>query len=218
MRFSEDILYAMPRGALIAIEGLDRTGKTTQTEYLLDRLSKLKVKHKLVKFPQRDTDIGQLINTYLTNKSLLLNDQAAHLLFSANRWELSEQIKNDLNDGITVVLDRYVYSGIAYSSAKGLDFDWCYAPDKGLPKPDLTIFLKFENEENSNRSGFGEERYEVVEFQRKVKLQFEEFTGNREWCPLFVDGLDREQVHSRIWDLIEPTIKSVQDKELLFFK
>lgn len=193
----------MKRGALIAIEGLDRTGKTTQTERLLSKLKELNIKHKLIKFPQRETQIGQLINTYLTDKSFELNDKAAHLLFSANRWELVEEIIHDLNNGITIILDRYVYSGVAYSAAKGLDFNWCLNPDLGLPKPDVTIFLKFKKSENSNRDGFGDERYEVVEFQEKVKLIFENFESNNEWNTLYVDGLDKDSVQENIWLILE---------------
>lgn len=202
----------MKRGSLIAIEGLDRTGKTTQTEYLLKKLTALNIKHKLIKFPQRETEIGKLINKYLVDKSFELSDQAAHLLFSANRWELVNEIRNDLNNGITIILDRYVYSGIAYSSAKGLDFDWCLDPEKGLPKPDITIFLKFENPENANRTGFGDERYEVVEFQEKVKLIFEKFEPNNEWKPLYVDGLNKNQVHEKVWDVLKSTVNGTDDE------
>lgn len=187
------------RGALIAIEGLDRTGKTTQTEYLTAKLQKLNIKYKLIKFPQRETNIGKIINTYLTDKSYELNDQAIHLLFSANRWELAEDIKKALENGFVIVLDRYVYSGAAYSAAKGLDFDWCMSPDRGLPKPDATIFLKFRDAENSKRSGFGDERYEVAEFQTQVNQLFEKFSDNKEWKPIFVDRLSKEEVHEKVW-------------------
>jgi dTMP kinase len=206
----------MKRGALIAIEGLDRTGKTTQTEYLLNKLKEQNIKHKLIKFPERNTEIGKLINQYLTDKSFELSDQAAHLLFSANRWELVSQIKDDLQNGITIILDRYVYSGVAYTAAKGLDFTWCLNPDKGLPKPDITIFLKFKNSENSNRSGFGDERYEVVEFQEKVKLMFENFGLNEEWNSLFVDGLIKEEVHQQIWNLLK-VIAHGTDNKIQYF-
>ena len=204
------------RGALIAIEGLDRTGKTTQTERLLAKLKELNIKHKLVKFPKRDTQIGKLINTYLTEKSFQLSDQAAHLLFSANRWEIIDEIKKDLQDGTVVILDRYVYSGVAYSAAKGLDFHWCLNPDVGLPKPDLTVFLKFKQSENASRTGFGDERYEVAEFQEKVKLLFENFSTNSEWSPLYVDGLSIDQVHEEIWSLLQQYLEGL-DEDLQVF-
>ncbi|GAV28126.1 hypothetical protein PMKS-001594 [Pichia membranifaciens] len=204
------------RGALIAIEGLDRTGKTTQTERLLVKLKELNIKHKLVKFPKRDTQIGNLINTYLTEKSFQLSDQAAHLLFSANRWEIIDEIKKELQGGTVVILDRYVYSGVAYSAAKGLDFQWCLNPDVGLPKPDLTVFLQFKQSENASRTGFGDERYEVAEFQEKVKLLFENFSTNSEWSPLYVDGLTIDQVHEEIWSLFKQYLEGL-DEDLQVF-
>lgn len=70
------------RGALIVIEGLDRSGKSTQVDRLVQHLQ---ARH--VKFPERSTAIGSMINEYLTRKSEI-NDHAVHLLFSANRWEL----------------------------------------------------------------------------------------------------------------------------------
>ncbi|ODV84628.1 hypothetical protein CANARDRAFT_8609 [[Candida] arabinofermentans NRRL YB-2248] len=207
----------MTRGALIAIEGLDRTGKTTQTTNLLSHLTKLGKPHQLIKFPDRTTQIGKLIDQYLTDKSFELSDHAAHLLFSANRWELIDKIKKLLAEGVIVVLDRYVYSGVAYSSAKGLDFEWCLSPDIGLPKPDLTIFLKFKNDdENMTRDGFGDERYEVVEFQKKVKVAFEKFKGIEGWNELFVDGKGIEQVEKDVWGKVEDYIEGVEE-DLKFF-
>ena len=52
-----------------------------------------------------------------------MDDHAIHLLFSANRWEVAKSIREKLNAGITLVVDRYAYSGVAFTSAKaGMDF------------------------------------------------------------------------------------------------
>ena len=45
------------------------------------------------------------------------------------------------------ICDRYAYSGVAFSSAKGLDLDWCKACDSGLPAPDCVIYLDIPVEE-----------------------------------------------------------------------
>ncbi|KAH3661517.1 hypothetical protein OGAPHI_006365 [Ogataea philodendri] len=209
--------FFMTRGTLIAIEGLDRTGKTTQTTKLINRLAQDGKDVELIKFPERTTAIGKIINTYLTDKTFQLSDESAHLLFSANRWELSQKIYDLLDQGKTVVLDRYVYSGVAYSSAKGLLFDWCYSPDIGLPRPDVVIFLKFKEEENFEREGFGDERYEVAEFQQKVKIQFEKFSGQDNWKPVFVDGKNIEEVGELVWkcytDATKQALGPVQNGE-----
>ena len=59
-----------------------------------------------------------------------------HLLFSTNRWEKREELTKALDAGQHVLIDRYAYSGVAFSAAKaGMDLDWCRGPDRGLPKP-----------------------------------------------------------------------------------
>ncbi|ODQ82731.1 hypothetical protein BABINDRAFT_169919 [Babjeviella inositovora NRRL Y-12698] len=195
------------RGQLILVEGLDRCGKTTQTTRLVEKLASQGHKVELVKFPDRSTPIGKLINTYLCDKAFQLSDEAAHLLFSANRWELAATITETLNQGTFVVLDRYVYSGIAYSAAKGLDFDWCASPDKGLPQPDLVIFLTMSTEKLNQRSGFGGERYEISEFQGLVKEKFDKFAAMESmrsiWNVVNVEGKSIEQVGNDVWGLVE---------------
>ncbi|KAG6706757.1 hypothetical protein I3842_07G237100 [Carya illinoinensis] len=74
------------RGALIVLEGLDRSGKTSQSSNLLKYLEGLGHSAELWRFPDRSTDVGQMISSYLTNKSQL-DDHTVHILFSANRWE-----------------------------------------------------------------------------------------------------------------------------------
>lgn len=56
--------------------------------------------------------------------------------------------------------------------AQGLSYQWCKAPDVGLPEPDVTIFLDLSVEEASRRGGYGEERYESVSMQSKVREAF----------------------------------------------
>ncbi|UZJ57038.1 hypothetical protein CBS101457_006358 [Exobasidium rhododendri] len=154
------------RGALIVVEGLDRAGKSTQVAKLAADLS-----CKVIKFPDRQTAIGVMIDSYLSQKSDV-DDRAIHLLFSANRWEASRSILEQLGRGVNIICDRYAFSGIAYSCAKGLEYEWCRAPDIGLPSPDLTIFLHLSPEIAAKRGGYGDERYENLAMQTKVRECF----------------------------------------------
>lgn len=74
------------RGALIVLEGLDRSGKSSQSSRMMSYLEGLGVSAELWRFPDRSTCVGQMISSYLANKSDL-DDHTIHLLFSANRWE-----------------------------------------------------------------------------------------------------------------------------------
>mmetsp|Transcript_28757 Transcript_28757/g.39755 ORF Transcript_28757/g.39755 Transcript_28757/m.39755 type:complete len:294 (-) Transcript_28757:120-1001(-) len=164
------------RGAFIVFEGVDRCGKTSQTKMLVEHLKSQGVETELWNFPDRTTEIGKMINAYLKN-SAELDDHVIHLLFSANRWEKSSLMEEKLRAGITLIMDRYAFSGQAFSAAKGMDLEWCKAPDKGLLAPDAVIHLHIEIEEATNRGGFGEERYETVELQTKVAENFVKLGG-----------------------------------------
>ncbi|KAG8384947.1 hypothetical protein BUALT_Bualt04G0171100 [Buddleja alternifolia] len=159
------------RGALIVLEGLDRCGKTTQCSRLLSHLEELGHSVESWRFPDRNTGVGQMISSYLANKSHL-DDHAIHLLFSANRWEKRSLMESKLRSKTTLIVDRYSFSGVAFSSAKGLDLEWCKAPEKGLLAPDLVLYLDISPEKAAERGGYGDERYEQLEFQKKVAQSY----------------------------------------------
>jgi Thymidylate kinase len=64
---------------------------------------------------------GHIIDEYL-RKKIELPDQAAHLLFSANRWEREPTLTKLIEQGITLICDRYSFSGVAFSAAKEVSF------------------------------------------------------------------------------------------------
>lgn len=210
----------MRRGLFIVFEGLDRTGKSTQARRLVEALSSRSEQVQATRFPDRTTPIGQMIDGYLRCNTEM-DDHSIHLLFSANRWEARlvhqfpfsshlstrKSIIEILNRGEHVISDRYAYSGIAFSAAKGLPRNWCLGPDIGLPKPDLVIFLKFKNGVvPEHRSGFGEERYEKAAFQLRVAEEFEKLI-EEDWFVLNADdGVD--EIHSKVVEKVDALIES----------
>jgi dTMP kinase len=202
------------RGLFILIEGGDRCGKSTLAKNIHSELQKQR-KCTLSSFPDRSTTIGQMINSYLKG-STHLNNQAIHLLFSANRHERHQEIVDSLKSGTTIVLDRYVPSGVAYSTAKGLDMEWCKAADLQLPKPDIIFFVKLDPDVAAKRAGFGEERFERVEFQEKVSNAFNKLikeTCNDNW--VIFDGSKSTE------ELLKEAISYIQSfpvpKEISFY-
>ncbi|GMK53458.1 hypothetical protein CspeluHIS016_0100440 [Cutaneotrichosporon spelunceum] len=207
----------MPRGALIVLEGLDRSGKSTQVDRLVARLNAEGYRARLHKFPDRTTAIGQMIDAYLRSTAEL-DDHAIHLLFSANRWECHSAIEKDLADGITVVADRYAFSGIAFSAAKGLDFTYCLSPDTGLPLPDVTLYLTLSPETAAQRSAYGAERYENVDTQTAVRAQFAKVAeevarwhGDGRWVEVSAEG-SVEEVERDIWGAVKGVMVRVGDE------
>jgi len=190
----------------IVVEGLDRSGKSTQAATLTHRLNDAGHTAKLVKFPDRTTSIGKMINAYLQSQTDL-DDHVIHLLFSANRWELATQLESDLNSGITIVCDRYAFSGCAFSAAKGLSYEWCWSPDIGLPAPDLVLFLDVSPQVAKSRGGYGDERYEKEELQNRVREMFHKLgkSYGPRWHVVDADPTP-EEVEKCVWTAVEPLV------------
>jgi len=121
-------------------------------------------------------------------------------------------IKQSLEEGITVVADRYAFSGISFSAAKGLPFEFCLNPDAGLPLPDLTLFLTLPVEVASARSAYGSERYETVELQTRVRTEFASVAeevinrhGKDRWVSVDATG-SMDKVEEAIWQNVETAL------------
>ncbi|THX29930.1 thymidylate kinase [Aureobasidium pullulans] len=205
----------MARGKLIVFEGLDRSGKSTQCERLVSYLTEKGVPVKHRRFPDRTTPIGQMINNYLQGQTEQ-EDHAIHLLFSANRWEAVPSIEADINAGITVIIDRYYYSGCVYSAAKNnpsLSLSWSRHPEEGLPRPDLCLFLDISAEDAAKRGGWGEERYEKQELQDRVRQLFADMRATDDGSDFVTinAGQSLEQVASAIHQHAESCIEAKDD-------
>jgi len=162
------------RGVFICLEGVDHCGKTTQARLLSAHLDEKCVKNKVIRFPERNTATGELLDAYLKNNAEI-SHTSLHLLFSANRWEFRDYIESLLSEGTTVIADRYVYSGSAYSIAKGLDAKWCKAVDVGLPEPDVVIYLDAKINQaylDSRSRDKGTERHDDVDYLNRVDAAF----------------------------------------------
>ncbi|KAL1688567.1 P-loop containing nucleoside triphosphate hydrolase protein [Schizophyllum commune] len=267
------------RGAFIVIEGLDRSGKSTQAAKLKEKLAADGVKVELMKFPDRTTAIGKMIDAYLRT-NIEMDDHVVHLLYSANRWELASRISTLLTEGTTIICDRYAFSGIAFSASKVaaasttttsaptsasttaaststtatststtatststtatstsapssqlqssttqttlesaptpnpvLPYAWCRAPDIGLPAPDVTLFFDIAPEAARARGGYGEERYEREDVQRRVMEVYArlgaEMEAARPGSWVRVDAARAvEEVAGAVWGVVGPLLHS----------
>ena len=100
----------------------------------------------------------------------------------------SDQIKSLLASGTTIICDRFYHSGIVYSAAKrnpSLPLSWARAPERGLPRPDMVLFLDLDEAAARARGGWGSEVYEKTEMQKTVRELF--------WCL----GMGGKDVHGQ---------------------
>jgi dTMP kinase len=198
------------RGMFIVLEGCDRSGKSTQTMLLHQQIPD----SVLLKYPNRSSNTGILINEYL--KSSKLSNECIHLLFSANRWEQNDELISMLEQGKTVIADRYSFSGIAYSLAKNMDHEFCTKCERGLVKPDLILYLENDLEMASKRPGYGEEIYEKLDFQQRVDQQFKKVLKGFEHH--IINGNDTiDNVHESIMEIVQAVDVTNRDLEKLDF-
>ena len=204
---------AVRRGVFILFEGIDRCGKTTQSKRLVEKLNKSGHRTQHMRFPDRTTTIGKMINDYLTN-AVDTDDRSIHLLFSANRWEKMREMRELLNSGVNLVVDRYSYSGVAFTASKGFPVEWCFAPEVGMIAPDLVVWLDMPLDDQKSRGGFGEERYEKAEMQAKVQRIFGEFARDDDrWCPVDARG-SIDSIHQKISSLALQSIQVCSTKPI----
>src|SRR6266542_2744345 len=144
---------------LIAIEGLDQSGKQTQAEMLRDWLKQDGRKARLVSVPDYGTSIGEEIARALQGEREYGAD-VMQLLYVANRYERKPDLQRWLDGGIVLVADRYVASSIAYGEAQGLEPAWLTDVQKFLPPATLTIMLDIAPETAVQRKAVDRDRYE----------------------------------------------------------
>jgi len=145
----------MKKGKLIVIDGNDGSGKATQVKELVKNLRKNKIKVKTIDFPRYQNNFfGKFIGECLVGENgdfVKMNPKIVSVLYAADRFESSAQIKKWLDAGFTVIADRYASSNQIHQGGKILDskkrrefMDWLDKLEFGvfkIPRPDLIIYL-----------------------------------------------------------------------------
>lgn len=152
-------------GRLITVEGLDGAGKSTVVEALGDCAA---FDDPEVLQEPGGTQAGTLIRSILKDPGLELVDLSELLLFNAARAQLvTERIRPALEDGRTVILDRFIDSTVAYQGyGRGLGpqrvRSLCRLAAGGLT-PDLTLYLRISPETAASRRSFRGESQDRIE-------------------------------------------------------
>ena len=141
--------------SFLVIEGLDGSGKSTQLKLLREYLEQHAVPYRYLHFPRLEEGVyGKLVARFLRGE-MGSNDQVdpylVALIFAGDRADASETIRQWMEEGNLVIVDRYVYSNIAFQCAKLASRDeqnrlrdWILQFEFGynqLPKPDLNLYL-----------------------------------------------------------------------------
>jgi dTMP kinase len=225
----------MPRrGKLIALEGIDGSGKNTQMRLLSQALSKRRVSHSCIGFPHYEGFFGKLVAQYLNGRFGQLADVDPHfsaLLYAGDRFESKPRIERDLAAGKLVLADRYIGSNLAHQAArmapaKRKDFiRWLKELEYGvygLPVEDLVILLrvpvrdarrlvakKKARQYTSRRRDLQEAN---IEHLRQTSQMYDALAAQRNWVRIdcVADGgsdlFTPEEVHRNLMQVVESRI------------
>ncbi|MDY5701342.1 MAG: dTMP kinase [Lachnospiraceae bacterium] len=200
----------MRKGLFLAFEGIDGSGKSTQIRLLNDRLLKEGCRVYQTCEPSGGP-IGSQIRQILTGR-MKADSRVIAALFAADRLD---HLLNDINgmaarveEGITVLTDRYYFSSYAYHSVD-VPMDWVIAANeesRKVLKPDLNIFIDIDADtamERITRNRFLQELFEKKSLLEKIRANylkaFELFKDSEK--VLVVDGKKNpKEIAEVIWN------------------
>lgn len=142
------------RGKLIAIEGIDGSGKRTQVELLTAALRERGHSVLATGFPEYDSWFGKMVGQFLNGELGPLESVDPHfsaLLYAGDRFEAKAKLEEALNKGQIVLVDRYIGSNLAHQTARvdptrrAAFQEWIEHLEYGiygLPKEDLVLYLR----------------------------------------------------------------------------
>lgn len=205
----------LPKGLLIAFEGIDAAGKGTQSKRLAEAFRVRRPAGRF-SFPNYDTESGKAILAMLKGEwychDMLSIDHYSmwdslvrQALFLLNKAEAAPTIEALIADGKHVICDRYWPSAVTYGKADGLDLGMLIEIHKFLPRADVMLLLDVPIEESVRRKPVREDKYEKnLEKLKQVRqnylslFEYEEAHDTRtKWKVL--DGMGSvEEVEKRI--------------------
>ena len=194
----------MKRGALIVIDGIDGTGKTTQAKRLLEKLRREGFDAVCFREPS-DSPWGLEIKSKAGRRGSLSPGEELDLFQKDRRENVEKNLKPALESGKIIVLDRYYYSTIAYQGARGIDPEMIKKMNESFAvKPDLVFILDIDPSEGLRRIEKDreslEEHFEREDYLVKVREIFRNIKGEN------IHHLDASRSADEIYQDIEKAV------------
>lgn len=208
----------LKRGILIAIEGIDGAGKTTQSTMLYDKLKKKG--YPVVRFHEPTNGIwGERIKDLAKNGRHKVNAEDELDFFYRDRLEdVEHNINPSLKEKKIVIMDRYYFSSIAYQGARGLDPNYVEEKNESIaPKPDILIILDLSPEaalkrirQNRNETP---NHFERIKYLEKVRQIFLKQFSNRPYVRIMNGDVARseESIAQEILEIVLPIIANAEE-------
>jgi dTMP kinase len=194
----------MTNGKIIVLEGIDKSGKTTQSKLLVDYVSSMtSLKAVQMNFPNYSTFSGIEIHRHLKGQTLY-NPHALHVLFTLNRYEEKPVIERLLDEGTIIVMNRYYQSNIIYGLADGITrHEWLESLDGEMPQANLIIILDISVEESMSRNLNPDVNEQDKNYLRKVRSYFIKYADAYGWKIVDANNKSKEDIHSEVIKIAE---------------
>lgn len=138
---------------IIAIEGLDKSGKKSQSDLLLKYLDDLGCKVMKSEFHRYDTPTGELVMKWLRNE-WDVSQETIELIMTADKQAQQEWFLELEKDGYDyLILDRYTTSQLVYSYCNGVNPMWSASLQANMRQPDIEILIDIPAEVSMSRKG-----------------------------------------------------------------
>lgn len=229
----------MKKGRFIVIDGTDGSGKATQTQLLVERLSGEGFRVKKIDFPQYENNFfGKMVGRYLSGEFGGASDVSPYLasvLYAADRFESSGQIKRWLDEGNIVISDRYVSANQIHQGGKikslkdrKIFLDWLERMEFdvfGIPRPQAIIYLDIplnfsvkllENKTAKSRKKYLKNKKDIHEndsahLANAKKGAVNLIRKNNNWvkidCMKNGELLPREQISDIVWEAVRNILR-----------
>ncbi len=189
------------RGKIIALEGIDQSGKRTQTRLLAEELERKGARVGTISFPIYRSPSGRQIQRFLAGKQEY-PATALHMLYSLNRWENQELITNLTEKSDFVIADRYYPSNLAYGVSRDLSLGWLQGLDRGLPIASLVIVLDVPVLSSFGRKSSGRDVHERdKKLLLRVGLTYRTLAKKLDWKMVDANR-PVEEVHEAVWSIV----------------
>lgn len=194
----------MTNGKIIVLEGIDKSGKTTQSKLLVDYISSTtRFKAVQLNFPNYNTFSGIEIHRHLKGQTLY-NPHALHVLFTLNRYEEKRAIESLLDEGSVIVMNRYYQSNIMYGLADGItNHEWLESLDGEMPQANLIIILDVSVEESMSRNPNPDVNEQDKNYLRKVRSYFIKYADTYGWKIVDASNKSKEDIHREVIKIAE---------------
>jgi dTMP kinase len=188
------------KGLLIVLEGIDGSGKTTQSKSLLRRLRTRGWEAVFFREPTRGK-WGREIKRKAARADSLTPEEELDLFVKDRRENVEKNLKPALSQGKIVVLDRYYFSTIAYQGAKGIDSGRIRRLNEAFAvRPDLVVILDVAARDGLARIAGRKTRDELFEREDYLVRVGKVFRGFRGRNLLHLDGHgDRRAIGRAVW-------------------